>query len=78
MFPSAVAAVREFFTAARQNHHHHHTHAIGPGLKIKPYKPGFGWLSALLHSELKLEAALIGAGIELPFGHSCGFVARKK
>lgn len=78
MLPSAVAALREFATAARKHEHHHHTDAIGPGLKIKPYKPGLAWLAAILHSELKLEAALIGSGITLPFGHSCGFVARKK
>jgi ubiquinone/menaquinone biosynthesis C-methylase UbiE len=78
LFPSAVAAAREFMTAARKHEHHHHTEAIGPGLRIKPYKPGLAWLAALLHGELKIEAALIGSGVELPFGHSCGFVARKK
>lgn len=77
MFASAVAAAREFFTAARKHEHHHHTHAIGPGLKIKKYPPGLAWLNSALHAELRLEAALIGAGIDLPFGHSCGFIAKK-
>jgi len=77
MFPSAVAALREVFTAARRHQHHHHTDAIGPGLKIKPYAAGFAWLNHLLQFELYLESLMIGAGISLPFGHSCGFVARK-
>lgn len=77
MLPSAFGAVKEFFNAARKNEHHHHTHAIGPGLKIEPYKPGLAWLNELMHSELKMEAALLRTGVRLPFGHSCGFVARK-
>ena len=77
MLPSMFGALKEKFTAARKHEHHHHTDAIGPGLKIEPYKPGLGWLNALMHTELKIEAELIRAGISLPFGHSCGFVARK-
>jgi ubiquinone/menaquinone biosynthesis C-methylase UbiE len=77
MLPSAVAAVREYLAASRQKDHHHHTDAIGPGLKIKTYRPGLAWLNNLLQLELNCEAQLIRSGIALPFGHSCGFVARK-
>jgi ubiquinone/menaquinone biosynthesis C-methylase UbiE len=70
-------------------HHHNHSHdsdnpgltnstkAIGPGLAIKNYAKNLGWLNSLMHTELTLEAALLAANIDLPFGHSCGFVARK-
>jgi ubiquinone/menaquinone biosynthesis C-methylase UbiE len=78
MLPSAAGAVREFFTAARNHEHHHHSEAIGPGLKIKNYKSGMNWLNSLMHFELQCEAALMGMGVDLPFGHSCGFVARKQ
>ncbi|HEY9734094.1 MAG TPA: class I SAM-dependent methyltransferase [Drouetiella sp.] len=53
------------------------TKAIGPGLAIKNYARNLGWLNNLMHSELKLEASLLSANIDLPFGHSSGFVARK-
>ena len=78
MLPSAVGALREFATAAKEHEHHHHSDAIGPGLRIKPYKEGLGWLNTVMHTELMVEADIIRAGIDLPFGHSCGFVAQKK
>lgn len=53
------------------------TKAIGPGLAIKNYAKNLGWLNNLMHKELELEAALLSANIDLPFGHSSGFVARK-
>jgi ubiquinone/menaquinone biosynthesis C-methylase UbiE len=70
------------------NHDHGHDHghqpkltnttkAIGPGLAIKNYSNQFGWLNRLMHTELALEASLLAANIDLPFGHSSGFVARK-
>ncbi len=77
MLPSAVAAMREFFTAAKHNHSHQHTEAIGPGLKIKSYEAKMQWLNNIMLSELRAEAAMLQAGMTLPFGHSCGFVARK-
>jgi SAM-dependent methyltransferase len=77
MLPSAAAALKEFAGAAKKHEHSHHSKAIGPGLRIKHYNPGLAWLNSIMHAELKAEAALIAAGIELPFGHSCGFVARK-
>lgn len=77
--------------AHEHNHDHHghdhghgHSHgltnetkAIGPGLAIKNYAKNLGWLNRLMHKELALEAALLNANIDLPFGHSSGFVARK-
>lgn len=53
------------------------TKAIGPGLAIKNYTKNLSWLNRLMHTELQMEAALLAANIDLPFGHSCGFVARK-
>jgi ubiquinone/menaquinone biosynthesis C-methylase UbiE len=53
------------------------TKAIGPGLAIRNYAKNLGWLNNLMHTELSVEAALLNANIDLPFGHSCGFVARK-
>ncbi len=65
-------------------HDHGHSHgltnetkAIGPGLAIKNYAKNLGWLNRLMHTELAMEAALLDANIDLPFGHSSGFVARK-
>jgi ubiquinone/menaquinone biosynthesis C-methylase UbiE len=77
MLPSAVAAAREHLTAYRQKKDHDQTNAIGPGLKIKTYRPSLAWLNSVLQFELNWEAQLIRSGIALPFGHSCGFVARK-
>ncbi|CAN5596649.1 hypothetical protein BH10CYA1_BH10CYA1_10820 [soil metagenome] len=66
------------------HHEHGHSHglsnetkAIGPGLAIKNYAKNLGWLNRLMHTELAMEAALLNANIDLPFGHSSGFVARK-
>jgi len=77
MAGSAFAALKEYGAAAKKHEHHHHADAIGPGLKIKPYEQKMSWLNNILHTEMKTEAALIAAGIDLPFGHSCGFVASK-
>ncbi len=68
------------------DHGHEHGHgnkltnttkAIGPGLAIKNYSNKLGWLNRIMHTELALEASLLAANIDLPFGHSSGFVARK-
>lgn len=64
------------------NHGHSHepthkTAAIGPGLAIKNYAPEFSLLNKAMYAVLALEAALL-KGADLPFGHSSGFVARKR
>lgn len=88
---SSIAAVREFFThSGRNDGHGHHGHghhghsdgtqheaAIGPGLKIKAYPPSLAWLNSILYQWMRIEAWMIRMGFDLPFGHSCGFVARK-
>jgi ubiquinone/menaquinone biosynthesis C-methylase UbiE len=55
----------------------HKTAAIGPGLAIKNYAPEFSLLNKAMYSVLALEAFLL-QNINLPFGHSSGFVARKR
>lgn len=48
----------------------------GPALTIRPYPHGLGWLDRLLGAVLAVEAALVGGGADLPFGHSTVVVAR--
>lgn len=55
----------------------HKTAAIGPGLAIKNYAPEYSLLNKTMLSVLAMEAALL-KGADLPFGHSSGFVARKR
>lgn len=55
----------------------HKTAAIGPGLSIKPPSPQVSWLTRIRHGVLRFEAWLISRlHLNLPFGHSSGFVAR--
>ncbi|MBZ0299800.1 MAG: methyltransferase domain-containing protein [Anaerolineae bacterium] len=68
--PSVWAALVEYATSRRNQ-----TAAIGPGLAIRPQQGPF--VSSLLRSELRLEAWLIGKGVDLPFGHSLAILARK-
>jgi SAM-dependent methyltransferase len=50
----------------------------GPGLQIRPYPRYLAWMNPLIHLVLSLEAGLIGRlGLNLPFGHSAAFVARR-
>jgi SAM-dependent methyltransferase len=50
----------------------------GPALSIRPPAAGSGWRHAALRAILGFEAFAIGRlGIDLPFGHSCAFVARR-
>ena len=49
----------------------------GPPLAIHPYRRGLGWLDRLLGLVLAGEAALIGRGVDLPFGHSTVVMARR-
>ncbi len=74
MLPSVWAMAGEYtraFTAKRAQQ----SKAIGPGLAIRPPQPGV--ISAVLHGWLKVEAAVIGLGVDLPFGHSQILLARK-
>ncbi len=49
----------------------------GPALSIRPPSPGRGWRHKALRVVFKLEAFAVRLGIDLPFGHSTAFVARK-
>ena len=52
---------------------------LGPGLTIRPYPARLLWLNGLLHGVLRLEAWLLGrVRLDFPFGHSSGFVARRR
>jgi SAM-dependent methyltransferase len=51
----------------------------GPALSIRPPAAGSGWRHTALRAALGLEAFAIGRlRIDLPFGHSCAFVARRR
>jgi len=78
MLPSIWGAIHEYLTPGRADHHEHdHEHDEAPALSIRPYPPWLGWLNALLGAILAFEATMIGAGIDLPFGHSIALVARR-
>jgi SAM-dependent methyltransferase len=68
--PSIWAMAREYLTVTRRK-----AAPIGPGLSIRPSRGGL--VNSLLRHELKLEAWLIGRGIDLPFGHSLAVMAHK-
>jgi ubiquinone/menaquinone biosynthesis C-methylase UbiE len=75
--PGALAAVREYLSAYSRPKPHN-TAPIGPGLAIRPYSPKLLWLNHMMHSVLVFEAWLIDKlHLDLPFGHSSGFVARR-
>jgi ubiquinone/menaquinone biosynthesis C-methylase UbiE len=74
--PSIPVTLKEYISSARPEQHQ--TAAIGPGLAIKPPEPRPSLASSLKHRILKFEAWLLGSlHLDLPFGHSCGFVARR-
>jgi SAM-dependent methyltransferase len=50
--------------------------AIGPGLAIRPTPPPL--INRAFRAILQVEAALIGLGVDLPFGHSQAILARKR
>ncbi|WP_218081767.1 class I SAM-dependent methyltransferase [Anthocerotibacter panamensis] len=69
--PGLVGALREYLRPQRHSHH-----ASGPGLAIRPYPPNLAWLNELMYGVSSFEAKLLG-GMDLPFGHSSAFVARR-
>lgn len=69
--PSLPAAVRERLLRPRP------TAPEGPALTIRPRARSLAWLDHLLAAVLSAEAWLVGRGLDLPFGHSTAFVARK-
>jgi ubiquinone/menaquinone biosynthesis C-methylase UbiE len=74
--PSIPAAIGEYLRAGRSKSHQ--TAEIGPGLAIQPPDPRPSRVSSLKYGVMKLEAAWLGSlQLDLPFGHSCGFVARR-
>lgn len=76
--PSLWAAARELLTAERgPGGRSERVPPEGPGLTIEPYPAGRRWLGALLYGVLAFEAALVGRGLDLPFGHSTALVARR-
>jgi len=76
MSGSMLATVRRRLKPCKHEHHHHDEHGHpSHGLVITPDTPGL--VSKLKYLVTKLEAAVMGLGINLPFGHSCAVVARK-
>jgi 2-polyprenyl-3-methyl-5-hydroxy-6-metoxy-1,4-benzoquinol methylase len=74
--PSIPATIKEYLRAAKPEQHQ--TAAIGPGLAIQPPLPRPSFSSSLMYGTMKFEAWLIGSlHLDLPFGHSSGFVARR-
>lgn len=72
--PALWSALKEYLSSSKKP-----VSALGPGLAIRPYPARLSWLNGLLHSVLRLEAWLLGRiRLDFPFGHSSGFVARKR
>jgi ubiquinone/menaquinone biosynthesis C-methylase UbiE len=71
--PGAWAALRERVRARQLS-----AAPIGPGLSIRPYPPHLVWLNSVMRGVLSFEAWLMGGlQLDLPFGHSTAFVARR-
>jgi ubiquinone/menaquinone biosynthesis C-methylase UbiE len=74
--PSIPAMIKEYIGNAKPQKHT--TAAIGPGLAIQAPSPRPSLSSSLMYGVLKFEAWWLGSlHLDLPFGHSCGFVARR-
>ena len=74
--PSIPTTIKEFIRTSQSEQHT--TAAIGPGLAIQPPPPRPSLSSSLMYRIMKFEAWLLGSlHFNLPFGHSCGFVARR-
>ncbi len=74
--PSIPATIKEYIRASQPEQHT--TAAIGPGLAIQPPSPRPSLSGFIKHRMLKFEAWLLGSlHLDIPFGHSCGFVARR-
>jgi len=70
--PGLWAALREYMSVPKASA------PIGPGLTIAPPSLSRSWIDTLLATELALEAWLIGsAGVDLGFGHSSAYLARR-
>ena len=74
LIPSVWAMMGEIVRALQQGSNQ--AKAIGPGLAMRRTPPPA--INALMRAILQGEAALIRAGIDLPFGHSQILLARKK
>lgn len=72
--PSIPGTLKEYFRTYVRSQAQK-TAAIGPGLAIQPPPPKPSLFSRLMHSALKFEAWLLGMNLDLPFGHSSGYVA---
>ena len=76
MSGSTVAALRRRLKPRPHEHHHHDEHGHPThDLAIAADAPGL--VGKLKYVVVRLEAAVLGMGINLPFGHSCAVVARK-
>jgi ubiquinone/menaquinone biosynthesis C-methylase UbiE len=71
--PGAWAMLREYVRSRRRA-----VAPAGPGLQIGPHPRHLAWMNPLIHLVLSFEAWLVGGlGLNLPFGHSAAFVARR-